>query len=185
LARPFHWQHDSTAALDYNPLKQAQEDARMNCSRFSILGLAGIGVIAALSSSQALAQQATDSASTRAAQSAPQPAASATSTTATATTDTESAEAAAAIAKANAAAGKASAGKSTDDAAFAKKAKEFGWSREMRHGAPVYCRETPVIGSRFTEKQCASETNLAVMLEQQQFQKDQFRQRACGGNCGG
>jgi hypothetical protein len=49
----------------------------------------------------------------------------------------------------------------------------------------VYCREAPVIGSRFTEKKCANEARLAVILEQQEFEKDQLKQRGCGGNCGG
>jgi hypothetical protein len=101
--------------------------------------------------------------------------------------DAEAAATAAAIAKANAAAagGKSATPKPTDDAAFAKKAKDFGWHPEVRQGVTVYCREAPVIGSRFTEKKCADEARLAVILEQQEFDRDQLKQRGCGGNCGG
>jgi len=101
--------------------------------------------------------------------------------------DAEAAATAAAIAKANAAAagGKSATAKPTDDAAFVKKAREFGWQPEVRQGVTVYCREAPVIGSRFTEKKCANEARLAVILEQQEFERDQLKQRGCGGNCGG
>jgi hypothetical protein len=101
--------------------------------------------------------------------------------------DAEAAATAAAIAKANAAAagGKSATAKPSDDAAFAKKAREFGWQPEVRQGATVYCREAPVIGSRFTEKKCANEARLALILEQQEFDRDQLKQRGCGGNCGG
>jgi hypothetical protein len=102
--------------------------------------------------------------------------------------DAEAAATAAAIAKANAAAaaagGKSPTEKPTDDAAFAKKAREFGWKSEVRQGVTVYCREAPVIGSRFTEKKCANEARLAVILEQQEFERDQLKQRGCSGNCG-
>jgi hypothetical protein len=102
--------------------------------------------------------------------------------------DAEAAATAAMIAKANAAAaaaaGKSATSKPTDDAAFAKKARQFGWQPEVRQGVTVYCREAPVIGSRFTEKKCANEARLAVILEQQEFERDQLKQRGCGGNCG-
>jgi hypothetical protein len=100
--------------------------------------------------------------------------------------DAEAAATAAAIAKANAAAagGKSATAKPADGAAFTKKAKDFGWQPEVRQGATVYCREAPVIGSRFTEKKCANEARLAVILEQQEFERDQLKQRGCGGNCG-
>jgi hypothetical protein len=99
--------------------------------------------------------------------------------------DAEAAATAAAIAKANAAAagGKSPTEKPTDEA-FAKKAREFGWKSEVRQGVTVYCREAPVIGSRFTEKKCANEARLAVILEQQEFERDQLKQRGCSGNCG-
>ena len=103
--------------------------------------------------------------------------------------DADAAATAAAIAKANAAAaaagGKSATAKPTDDAAFAKKARGFGWQPEVRQGVTVYCREAPVIGSRFTEKKCANQARLAVILEQQEFERDQLKQRGCGGNCGG
>jgi hypothetical protein len=132
--------------------------------------------------SPAFAQQASDAAKT-----AP-PTQTETNTEANtpAPDDAEAAATAAAIAKANAAAagGKSATAKPSDDAAFAKKAREFGWQPEVRQGATVYCREAPVIGSRFTEKKCANQARLAVMLEQQEFERDQLKQRGCGGNCG-
>jgi hypothetical protein len=101
--------------------------------------------------------------------------------------DAEVAAAIAAIAKAKAAAGAAPGGKSATgaDGPIAKKAKEFGWHPEVRRGVTVYCREAPVIGSHFTEKKCATDTQLAAYLEQQEYERDQLRQRGCGGNCGG
>jgi hypothetical protein len=140
-----------------------------------------VSAIAAMVS-PAFAQQASDAAKT-------DPAApSETKTDANTPTqaDAEAAATAAAIAKANAAAagGKSATAKPTDDAAFAKKAREFGWQPEVRQGATVYCREAPVIGSRFTEKKCANEPRLALILEQQEFERDQLKQRGCGGNCG-
>lgn len=117
------------------------------------------------------------------------PPAQQTSTSSSSSADAEAAATAAVIAKANAAAAAANAGKSGNakpaDDSIAKKAKEFGWHPEIRRGVTVYCREAPVIGSRFTEKRCASDTQLATVLEQQQYQKDQLSQRGCGGNCGG
>ena len=56
---------------------------------------------------------------------------------------------------------------------------------ETRGGIAVYCREAPVIGLRFTEERCATESQLLTYLEQQEYQRDQLKQRACGGNCGG
>jgi hypothetical protein len=141
-----------------------------------------VSAIAAMIS-PAFAQQASDAAKT-----AP---ATQTETNTDANTptpaDAEAAATAAAIAKANAAAasGKSPTAKPTDDAAFAKKAKDFGWQPEIRQGVTVYCREAPVIGSRFTEKKCANEARLALILEQQEFDRDQLKQRGCGGNCGG
>jgi hypothetical protein len=110
---------------------------------------------------------------------APAPAASAQ--------DAEAAAAIAAIAKSKAAAAAAADSKSAKDAEapIAKKAKEFGWRPEVRRGVTVYCREAPVVGSRFTEKRCANESQLLTYLEQQEYQRDQLKQRGCGGNCGG
>lgn len=154
----------------------------MSYSKFAILVIAGI----AATTASVYAQQAPD----------PVPASTAPATQSATNTDAntptpadaEAAATAAAIAKANAAAaaasGKSPTAKPTDDAAFAKKAKDFGWHPEVRQGVTAYCREAPVIGSRFTEKKCANEARLAVILEQQEFERDQLKQRGCGGNCG-
>jgi hypothetical protein len=145
-------------------------------SKFAVLVIAAFAAMV----SPAFAQQATD-----AAKSAPTTQ-SETKTEANTSppNDAEAAATAAAIAKANAAAGGKSA-KPTDEAAFAKKAKGFGWHAEDRQGVTVYCREAPVIGSRFTKKSCANQSQLALILEQQEFERDQLLQRGCGGNCGG
>jgi hypothetical protein len=147
-------------------------------SNFAVLIIATLVAAATVSAAPALPQQ------------APDPAPAATATTNQSSEAAEAAATAAAIAKANAAAaaaagGKSAAAKPNDDAAIAKKAKEFGWHSEVRQGVTVYCREAPVVGSRFTEKKCASGNQLAVVLEQQEFERDQLKQRGCGGNCGG
>ncbi|HEY0749326.1 MAG TPA: hypothetical protein VGD63_21680 [Steroidobacteraceae bacterium] len=114
---------------------------------------------------------------------APSPAAAAD----TAAQDAEVAAVIAAIAKAKAAAAKAPDDKSETggDASMTRKAKEFGWHSEVKRGVTVYCREAPVIGSRFTQKKCATDSQLAAYLEQQEYERDQLSQRGCGGNCGG
>ena len=102
--------------------------------------------------------------------------------------DAEAAATAAAIAKANAAAAAAAAhapAKITDEAILDKMAKKAGWHTEVKNGATVYCRETTDVGTRFSSKKCATPTQLAVVLEQQEYERDQLKQRGCGGNCGG
>jgi hypothetical protein len=152
----------------------------VNYSKFTFLAIA----VLAATTTPLLAQQATDAAkSTPATPSESKTDASTLAPTAS-SDDAEAAAAAAAIIKANAAAAGKSTDKASDDAAFAKKAKSFGWSAEDRHGTTVYCREAPVLGSHFTEKKCARQAQLATVLEQQEFERDQFKQRGCGGNCG-
>jgi hypothetical protein len=114
------------------------------------------------------------------------------STTASDTSASDNAEAAAtaaAIAKANAAAAAAAAGKPTakllDAASIAKKAKQTGWRPEVQNGNTVYCRNDAEVGSRFSTRRCVSEIQLANLIEQAEFDKDQLKQRGCGGNCGG
>jgi hypothetical protein len=99
--------------------------------------------------------------------------------------DADAAAAAAAIAKAKAGVAAEAKSSSVDDAAIAKKAKEAGWRPEVRSGATVYCRQDAVVGSRFTQKRCASESQLAGVLERQEYEREQLKQRGCGGNCGG
>jgi hypothetical protein len=99
----------------------------------------------------------------------------------------EAAATAALIAKANAnaaAAGKSSA-KPADTAAIAKKAKRAGWRTEVKDGNTVYCRDDPQVGSRFSSRRCVNETQLATLMEQAEFDKDQLKQRGCSGSCGG
>jgi hypothetical protein len=122
---------------------------------------------------------------------ATQPGTSATDTTAADTTAADNAEAAAtaaAIAKANAAAaaaGAKSSAKPLDTATVVKKATQSGWRPEVQNGNTVYCRNDPEVGSRFTKRRCVSEMQLANLIEQAEFDKDQLKQRGCGGSCGG
>lgn len=151
----------------------------MAYSKFAVLVIAAFAAMV----SPAFAQRAADAAK-------PAPTTQSETKTDTNTSspnDAEAAATAAAIAKANAAAagGKSATAKATDDAAFAKKAKSFGWHPEDRQGVTVYCREAAVVGSRFTEKKCAKGSQLALILEQQEYVRDQLKQRGCGGNCGG
>jgi hypothetical protein len=101
--------------------------------------------------------------------------------------DADAAAAAAAISKAKAAAAAEAKPKSSSDgdAALAKKAKEAGWRPEVRSGVTVYCRQDAVVGSRFTQKRCAAEGQLAGILERQEYEREQLKQRGCGGSCGG
>ncbi|HEY2780864.1 MAG TPA: hypothetical protein VGI90_08810 [Steroidobacteraceae bacterium] len=107
----------------------------------------------------------------------------------TASDNAEAAATAAAIAKANAAAAAAAAGKPPakllDAAKIAKKAKQTGWRPEVQNGNTVYCRNDPEVGSRFSTRRCVSEIQLANLIEQAEFDKDQLKQRGCSGNCGG
>jgi hypothetical protein len=107
----------------------------------------------------------------------------------TASDNAEAAATAAAIAKANAAAAAAGAAKPsakpTDAASIVKKAKQTGWRPEVHNGNTVYCRNDAEVGSRFSTRRCVSEIQLANIIEQAEFDKDQLKQRGCGGNCGG
>jgi hypothetical protein len=150
--------------------------AKVAYSKFAVLVIAAFAAMV----SPAFAQQAADAAKTAPATQSE----TKTDANTSPSNDAEAAATAAAIAKANAAAGGKSA-KPTDEAAFAKKAKGFGWHAEDRQGVTVYCREAPLVGSRFTEKKCAKESQLALILEQQEYVRDQLKQRGCGGNCGG
>ena len=102
--------------------------------------------------------------------------------------DAEAAATAALIAKANAAAAAAAAkspAKITDEATFAKTAKKAGWHSEVQNGTTYYCKQITETGTHFSTKHCATSTQLAVVLEQQQFEKDQLGLHGCGGNCTG
>jgi hypothetical protein len=135
----------------------------------------------AMGAACATAQQASDAAETRTANASQTTAANKTSD------DADAATTAAIIAKANAAAAKAAttaANKDAGDAALAKKAIQFGWRPETQHGNSVYCRDDPVIGSRFKTRRCVGPVQLANLLEQAEFEKERLKQHACGGNCG-
>jgi len=107
----------------------------------------------------------------------------------TASDNAEAAATAAAIAKANAAAAAAGAAKPSvkplDTATVVKKATQSGWRPEVQNGNTVYCRNDAEVGSRFTKRRCVSEIQLATLIEQAEFDRDQLKQRGCGGNCGG
>jgi hypothetical protein len=99
--------------------------------------------------------------------------------------DADAAAAVAAIAKANAAAAASEKSSSDSSAAIAKKAKEAGWRPEMRGDVTVYCHQDAEVGSRFTKKRCATESQLVSLLWRQEYDREQLKQRGCGGNCGG
>lgn len=150
-------------------------------------------VIAAVIATPLYAQQPSDPAKAAPAAQSSSPAEASTTQAADSAVDTkaaadaEAAETAALIAKANAnaaAAGKSSA-KPADTAAIAKKAKRAGWRAEVKDGNTVYCRDDPQVGSRFSSRRCVNETQLATLMEQAEFDKDQLKQRGCSGSCGG
>jgi hypothetical protein len=140
---------------------------------------------AAAAAAPAFAQQAADAPKTAPATEAP----AANTTPDTAASDAEAAATAALIAKANATAAAAGAAKPsakpTDAASIVKKAKQTGWRPEVHNGNTVYCRNDAEVGSRFSTRRCVSEIQLANIIEQAEFDKDQLKQRGCGGNCGG
>lgn len=136
----------------------------------------------------AYAQQAAEPAKAAPATQPSTPAAEATASDTTASDNAEAAATAAAIAKANAAAataGAKSSAKPLDSATVVKKATQSGWRPEVQNGNTVYCRNDPEVGSRFTKRRCVSEMQLANLIEQAEFDKDQLKQRGCGGSCGG
>ena len=142
-----------------------------------------IGAAAALAF-PVCAQQAADPAKTT-----PEAQTSTSATDNSASDNAEAAATAAAIAKANAAAAAAGAKKPSakplDTVTVVKKATQSGWRPEVQNGNTVYCRNDAEVGSRFTKRRCVNETQLAVLIEQAEFDKDQLKQRGCGGNCGG
>jgi uncharacterized iron-regulated membrane protein len=96
----------------------------------------------------------------------------------------DAAATAALIAKANAAAAKAASSastKATNDASVSNRAREAGWRPEAHNGETVYCRDDPQVGSRFTTRRCVHESQLLVLLEQAQFEKDTLKGGACNG----
>jgi hypothetical protein len=101
-----------------------------------------------------------------------------------AASDDDAAATAALIAKANAAAAKAASSasaKATNDASVSKKAREAGWRPEAHNGETVYCRDDPQVGSRFTTRRCVHESELLVLLEQAQYQRDMLKNGSCNG----
>jgi len=144
-------------------------------SKFAILAIAAFAAMV----SPAFAQQAADAAKTAPTTQSESNTESNTPTPA----DAEAAATAALIAKANAAAVGKKTSNPNDEAAFAKKAKDLGWHAENRQGVTVYCRDAPLVGSRFTKKVCGTATQLAVVLEQQESEKEALAQHGCTGSC--
>jgi hypothetical protein len=71
--------------------------------------------------------------------------------------------------------------KPTNDSDLAKQARNAGWHPETHSGEVLYCREDPIIGSRFKDKRCVSQAQMVVVLEQTRFQKDALQSGACNG----
>jgi hypothetical protein len=78
--------------------------------------------------------------------------------------------------------------KPQEDKAFTKRALLAGWHPEVQRGNLMYCREEPIVGSRFTKKLCGTQVQVTTVLEQQEFERDKLMQHgSCsgGGGCGG
>ena len=67
-----------------------------------------------------------------------------------------------------------------------KKALQFGFRPERVKGVPVYCKEVPIEGTRFTNKRCVREDQFSAFLSQLQVARDGAMRNGCYGNdfCG-
>jgi hypothetical protein len=68
-----------------------------------------------------------------------------------------------------------------------KKARLAGYKPEKHKGAIQFCMEDADIGTHFKTKKCYDEDRLALILQQQQLQREQLLHIGCtgGGACGG
>ncbi len=65
-----------------------------------------------------------------------------------------------------------------------KKALQFGFRPEVVKGVPVFCKEVPIEGTRFTNKRCVRQSELAAVLSQLQMARDAAMKNGCyGGVC--
>lgn len=62
-----------------------------------------------------------------------------------------------------------------------KKALEFGFRPGVVNGIPVFCKEVPIEGTRFTNKRCVREKELAAYLSQLQIAREAAIKSGCYG----
>ena len=62
-----------------------------------------------------------------------------------------------------------------------KKALEFGFRPEVVKGIPVFCKEVPIDGTRFTNKRCVREDQFSAFLSQLQVARDAAMRNGCYG----
>jgi len=66
-----------------------------------------------------------------------------------------------------------------------KKALEFGFRPGVVNGIPVFCKEVPIEGTRFTNKRCLPEKEFSAYLAQLQIARDAAMKDGCrGAVCG-
>jgi len=62
-----------------------------------------------------------------------------------------------------------------------KKALQFGFRPEVVKGIPVFCKEVPIEGTRFTNKRCVREDQFSTYLSQLQNARDAAMKNGCYG----
>ena len=67
-----------------------------------------------------------------------------------------------------------------------KRALEFGFRPGVVNGIPVFCKEVPIEGTRFTNKRCVREDQFPALLTQLQIARDAAMKNHCNGTavCG-
>jgi len=65
-----------------------------------------------------------------------------------------------------------------------KKARMAGYHAKLRKGETLFCKEETEIGSHFSKENCINETQLLVVLDREQAQRDQLTNHTCTG-CSG
>ncbi len=62
-----------------------------------------------------------------------------------------------------------------------KKALQFGFRPGVVNGIPVFCKEVPIEGTRFTNKRCVREDQFSAYLAQLQIARDAAVKNGCFG----
>jgi hypothetical protein len=62
-----------------------------------------------------------------------------------------------------------------------KKALQFGFRPGVVNGIPVFCKEVPIEGTRFTNKHCVREDQFSAYLSQLQIARDAATKNGCYG----
>ena len=62
-----------------------------------------------------------------------------------------------------------------------KKALQFGFRPGVVNGVPVFCKEVPIEGTRFTNKRCVREDQFSAFLSQLQVARDAAVKNGCYG----